>query len=385
MERVALKIQRRRYARAAVREVDVHRQLRARGWVCPEIVMMGEAFLYDGHVCIAFERHGHSLEGTLHRAAISPRRARAITRQLLLALEHMHACGYVHTDVKPDNILYAARGGSARLADLGTARQELPQGLVCGTRNYLAPEVIVGAPLTPALDLWSLGCTVFEILTGRMLFDPHEVAAKKYREFSRGKDREELPVAASVEKDEAEERAEQFPRGAIVADKYRLCRKLGAGRFSTVWMAEQLSDLSLDAPDKMLHDHARSVAGQQPRKTKRQLRDRAWQRAKGADDILDLALYYEHLLLIAALCGPLPPEVIQSAQYRASYFEDDGALRFRPVLRPASWRRRLCRVPGLKGQALEMAIDFLRSALTIDPAQRLTAKTALAHAWVALP
>ncbi len=385
MERVALKIQRRRYARAAVREIDVHRALRERAGFSPEIIRLREAFLYDGHICLAFDRHGNSLEGVLDRAPLPLARARAVTRQLLAALAHLHSGGFTHTDVKPGNILYAARDGNARLADLGTAREKPAQGLVCGTRHYVAPEVIMGAPLSPALDIWSLGCTVFEILTGRPLFDPYRVAAKKYREFSRGKDREELPLAASVGQDAAEEKAEQLARGAIVADKYRLDRKLGTGQFSTVWMAEQLNDVALDAPEKIHREQVRKVAAGNPPESERQLRDRAWQRAKGADDILDLALNYEHLLLIAALAGPFPLPLVQSAEFRGSYFEPDGALRFRPALKRAALRNRLRRVPGLQGPALGAATDFMLRALTIDPAQRPSASAALAHEWLARP
>ncbi len=384
MERVALKIQRRRYARGALREIEVHRRLRAATAACPEIIRMREAFLYDGHVCLAFDRHGRSLDGVLDRGAIATVRARSVTRQLLLALDCLHGCGYIHTDVKPGNILYAARGASARLADLGTARDKLVQGLVCGTRHYVAPEVIMGAPVSPALDLWSLGCSVFEILTGRVLFDPYEVAAKKYREFSYGKDRKELPVAASVKQDATEEKSEQLARGTIVAGKYRLERKLGTGQFSTVWMATQLTSASLDASDESLCEHARKVAAQAPAKTERQRRDREWQRAKGADDILDLALNYEHLLLIAALCGPIPPAMLRSAEYRKSYFESDGTFRFRPEVKPAGLRNRLRTVTGLKGRGLAAAADFMQLALTIDPAQRPSARAALAHEWIAL-
>ena len=385
MRQVALKVQRRRFARAALREIDVHRQLRARAGICPELAAMSEAFLYDGHICIAFERHGNSLEAALDRHPIAPERAHIITRQMLLALDYMHSCGYAHTDVKPGNILYAARASSARLADLGTARVELLQGTLCGTRNYTAPEVFIGAPLSPALDIWSLGCTVFELLSRQLLFDPHEIAAKKYREFSRGKDRMQLPLAAKVKEDAAEEKAEQLKPGAVITGKYRLQRKLGTGRFSTVWMAEQLTNLSLDTADNILREQTRGVATAEPQRSERQLRDREWQRTKGADDILDLALNYEHLLLIAAMCGPVPKGMVQSARFRASYFEEDGALRFRPVLAHVSLRNRLRRVPGLKGRALDLAIDFLQRALTIDPAQRPSARSALAHEWIGLP
>lgn len=383
MERIALKIQRRRYARQALREISIHRQLRDRAGLCPEIIGLREAFVHDGHICIAFERHGNSLDAALDRGAMALARAQRITRQMLLALDYMHGCGYAHTDVKPRNILYSGRPVEARLGDLGTARDQMPLGKVLGTREYMAPEVIIGAPLTPALDMWSLGCTVFEILTGHLLFNPHTAAAKKYREFSEGRDRTEVPLAESVKKDDAEERAEQLRRAEIVAGKYRLHRQLGKGRYSTVWIAEQLTNVSLDAPDNVLRDLARKIAAHEPPETERQLRDREWQRAKGADDLLDLTLNYEHLLLVAMLCGPFPPSMVQSVRYRASYFEEDGTLRFQPKLRRASLRDRLRRAPSLKARPLDLAADFLDHLLKIDPALRPTAQQALAHLWLA--
>ena len=58
--------------------------------------------------------------------------------------------------------------------------------------------------------------------------------------------------------------------------------------------------------------------------------------------------------------------MIESARYRASYFEKDGALRFRPAFPRASLRDRLRRASILRGRALDLATDFLKHCLTID-------------------
>lgn len=377
-ERVALKILRRRYARAGVREIAIHQRLGERRGQCAEIAGLREAFLHDGHICMAFEKHGASLEAAVDRGPLAPARVRRVTRQLLLALKALHRCGYAHTDVKPGNVLYRARSGEAQLADLGNAHRRLRQGSLYGTREYTAPEIILGAPLTSALDLWSLGCTVFEMLTGQLLFDPRKAAAKKYQEFSDGADKIELPLAASVLKDKADEKAEQRRRGELIGGKYRIERVLGRGRFSTVWLAERLNDMPLDHARALVRKGAPRNRG--PAQSEQQRRDREWRRAKGADDILDLALNYEQLLLIAASAGPIPPAMVEAGRYRASYFEADGELRFRPVLRPIRLRDRLRRVELARSERA-VAADFLRCVLAVDPSQRPTAAAALRHPW----
>ena len=73
---------------------------------CPEIIDLREDVIYDGHICLAFDRHGNSLWEALERGAISPARVRRAARQMLNALDRLHRAGYTHTDIKPDNILY---------------------------------------------------------------------------------------------------------------------------------------------------------------------------------------------------------------------------------------------------------------------------------------
>jgi formylglycine-generating enzyme required for sulfatase activity len=104
----------------------------------------------------------------------------AIIRQVAAGLDHAHAAGVVHRDVKPGNILFD-EAGAARLGDFGYARTAAGSpsltatGALVGTPHYMAPELWLGekkaGPPTAAADIYSLACMVYEMLTGAALFD----------------------------------------------------------------------------------------------------------------------------------------------------------------------------------------------------------------------
>jgi eukaryotic-like serine/threonine-protein kinase len=109
-----------------------------------------------------------------------------VTRQTAEALAKLHRAGFIHGDVKPDNIRLIDTG-RAVLIDLGFAHRPgendhfLDQGYVLGTVNYLAPELCGPAPDdTPAGDLFSLGVTLFETLSGRLPY-PRGTAVQTLR------------------------------------------------------------------------------------------------------------------------------------------------------------------------------------------------------------
>jgi serine/threonine protein kinase len=90
------------------------------------------------------------------------------------ALEYAHRRGIVHRDVKPQNILFGANG-EAKLADFGIAASVgqptlSDRGTVLGTAAYMSPEQIQGLPATTQSDLYSLGCVLYEAVTGRPPF-----------------------------------------------------------------------------------------------------------------------------------------------------------------------------------------------------------------------
>ena len=92
-----------------------------------------------------------------------------ITADVLRGLVHAHARGIVHRDIKPANILITAEG-TAKVADFGIARPEkstmTAAGALIGTPNYMSPEQITGAELTPRADVFALGTVLYEMLTG---------------------------------------------------------------------------------------------------------------------------------------------------------------------------------------------------------------------------
>jgi eukaryotic-like serine/threonine-protein kinase len=91
--------------------------------------------------------------------------------QICGGLEHAHAAGLVHRDIKPQNLLLRP-DGTVKIADFGIARAaettRLTQmGSVLGTAAYLSPEQALGEEVTASADIYSLGCVLFELLTGR--------------------------------------------------------------------------------------------------------------------------------------------------------------------------------------------------------------------------
>jgi serine/threonine protein kinase len=101
--------------------------------------------------------------------AVSVERALAIAEDVCGALVHLHGRGLVHCDVKPANVLFDAAGG-ARLSDLGSACTP-GERTSTGTPAYVSPEQAAGLPVDGRSDIYSLGVTLFELLSGRVPFE----------------------------------------------------------------------------------------------------------------------------------------------------------------------------------------------------------------------
>ncbi|UCD57294.1 MAG: AAA family ATPase, partial [Candidatus Hydrogenedentota bacterium] len=108
-----------------------------------------------------------------------------IVTEVCRGLEHGHARGIIHRDIKPGNI-YLGEDGTAHLGDFGLAialdRSRITQeGMLVGTAAYMAPEQAVGGEVTPRADIYAVGCVLYELLTGRPPFlgdDPVSVISQ---------------------------------------------------------------------------------------------------------------------------------------------------------------------------------------------------------------
>jgi len=98
--------------------------------------------------------------------------------QVLLGLQYLHDQGVIHRDIKGANIL-TTKDGTVKLADFGVSTSTLAgpekEAQVVGTPYWMAPEIIQLSGATPSSDIWSVGCTVIELLQGKPPY--HNLAA----------------------------------------------------------------------------------------------------------------------------------------------------------------------------------------------------------------
>jgi serine/threonine-protein kinase len=142
----------------------------------PHVVQVFDFGDLDGRPYLVMELVGG---GSLARKAAHtpqpPREAARLVEQLARALEHAHARGVIHRDLKPDNILLA-EDGTPKVADFGLAKQlgsaRTVTGAILGTPSYMAPEQAEGDPHAVGVpaDVYGLGAILYELLTGRPPF-----------------------------------------------------------------------------------------------------------------------------------------------------------------------------------------------------------------------
>jgi serine/threonine-protein kinase PpkA len=152
-----------------------------------------------------------------------------VVREIATALAYAHSKGFVHRDVKPDNILLHDDGSSA-LTDFGIARANdsatrmTRTGAVIGTPHYMSPEQARGRPLDGRADLYSLGVVMFELLTGRVPFvadDPLAVGIMHITEPVPRMPSPLEPLQPIVDKMMAKTPEERFQTGEDVATALR--------------------------------------------------------------------------------------------------------------------------------------------------------------------
>ena len=254
----------------------------------PNIVQVFDVGEEDGAPFIVMECvEGSTLADELkERGRLDPDEVVDLALQICGGLEHAHAAGVVHRDIKPQNLLLRP-DGTVKIADFGIARAaestRLTQmGSVLGTAAYLSPEQALGEEVTAAADLYSLGCVLYELLTGRTpyVFSTLPELVVKHRE-------EAIPPVRELRPD--------VPERLEAAIMHALARSPDYRPESAAALAEELAIASPEPPTRQLSRATATPAtevlpSQAPTQVQRAPRTRAPRRALSSDPRLWLAL-----------------------------------------------------------------------------------------------
>src|SRR5512141_2865271 len=145
----------------------------------------------DGLYLVTEFVDGADLARVIHKGGALPADCVAVIgARIADALDYVHYNALLHRDVKPANVM-ASRDGEVKLMDFGIAKGEddmslTRAGMLIGSPSYMAPEVLAGGEVGPASDVWALGVTLYELLTGEKPFRGRD-AEDLFAAIQRGK------------------------------------------------------------------------------------------------------------------------------------------------------------------------------------------------------
>jgi predicted Ser/Thr protein kinase len=170
---------------------------------------------------------------------LPPDKVLSIVERVGDALGYAHGMGIVHRDIKPANIMYELESDTVKVTDFGIARitdsSKTKTGMVLGTPSYMSPEQLAGKKIDGRSDLFSLGVTLYQMLSGRLPFEGESMTQLMFaiannphppiREFNAA-----LPewVVAIVDKALAKDYEKRYQNGAEFAAAIREARKANA-------------------------------------------------------------------------------------------------------------------------------------------------------------
>jgi eukaryotic-like serine/threonine-protein kinase len=170
---------------------------------------------------------------------LPPDKVLSIVERVADALSYAHGMGIVHRDIKPANIMYEPESDTPKVTDFGIARvtdsSRTKTGMVLGTPSYMSPEQLAGKRIDGRSDLFSLGVTLYQMLSGRLPFEGESMTQLMFaiansphppiRDYNPA-----LPewIDPIIEKALAKDFEKRYQTGAEFAEAIRVARKAGA-------------------------------------------------------------------------------------------------------------------------------------------------------------
>jgi serine/threonine-protein kinase len=137
------------------------------------------------YIAMEFLTGTHLSQYTTGERLLPPELVVDLIARVADALGYAHAQGVVHRDIKPANVMYNPETGDLKITDFGIARltdsTRTKTGVVLGTPSYMAPEQLAGKNVTGRSDLYSLGVTLYQLLTGALPFRADSMTALMYK------------------------------------------------------------------------------------------------------------------------------------------------------------------------------------------------------------
>jgi serine/threonine-protein kinase len=204
----------------------------------PNIVTIYDVGEEQGLSYIAMDYlEGEPMSGFIKKDKLLPvETVLEMAAQVAEALHYAHSNNVIHRDIKPENIIYNKQTGTPTVTDFGVASltnaNATKTGIVLGSPSYMSPQQVSGERLDGRSDLYSLGVTVFQLLTGTLPFKAeslsnlmYKIATEKHPDIR--KIREDLPnyIATMINKAMQKDLDKRYTDGNQMAAALRRCRQ----------------------------------------------------------------------------------------------------------------------------------------------------------------